>query len=293
LQYLGEAHFHEMHGVTPHASTSESAHAHGTIEERQAKRVIAEQYADFLKGRRFRCTLLCRAEANIEIVPRTAAVRGFYVASSLRPTSPESDLTDHSPVEFTGEHGKILEAANPLVKIAFAHLGAHYPQPVSFDELLDATNRRLAESKCEAIDKDAREKNAEMLCLMLLSAYSTSTVELLTHAPKFVIEAGAKPCASRLARFEIERGNNLPNLRHDTVRVEGKLAAHLLSLLDGTRDRAALIGEMRSFISGIAARLDESGAHDEARNARLMLNDLPIALEQNLKHLARLALLVA
>jgi len=220
-------------------------------------------------------------------------VRGFHVASSLRPTSPESNLTDQTPVEFTGERGKLLETAHPLVKTAFAHLGALYPQAVSFNELLDATNRRLAGSNTEANENGAREENAEQLCVMLLSAYATSTVELFTHAPQFVIEAGEHPRASRLARFEIERGNNLSNLRHDTVRVEGTLAAHLLSLLDGTRDRAALLGEMRSYISDIAARLDENGTHDEAQNARRMLDDLPVALEQNLKHLARLALLVA
>lgn len=293
LQYLGEAHFHEMHGISAPTMKPESASSHSPHEEAQENRIITEQYADFLKGRRFRSTLLCRAATKIEIVPRINAVRDFYIATSMSTSSPESSLLDLTPVEFKGKRGEILETAHPLVKIAFSHLGARYPQAVSFDELLGATNRRLATSNTKANDECALEENAEKLCIMLLNAYATSTIELLTQAQEFVLEAGEHPCASRLARFELESGNDLSNLRHNTVRVEGKLAAQLLSLLDGTRDRAMLLDEMRLYISDNAARLDENGEHDEAQNARRMLDDLPIALEQNLKHLARLALLVA
>lgn len=60
----------------------------------------------------------------------------------------------------------------------------------------------------------------------------------------------------------------MPIKRHTTVRVEGELERRLLGLLDGTRDRAALLRD-----------LDLPGFGPEQ-------------LEENLARLARLGLLV-
>jgi hypothetical protein len=66
------------------------------------------------------------------------------------------------------------------------------------------------------------------------------------------------------------------NLRHASVRIEDDLGRRLVTLLDGTRDRAALTAELRSFLS-------DRGATVPA--------DLPDALDRSLDGLARLALL--
>ena len=69
----------------------------------------------------------------------------------------------------------------------------------------------------------------------------------------------------------------MTNLRHATVRIEDDLGRRLVTLLDGTRDRAALATELR-------AALVERGAP--------VPDDLEAGLERSLQGLARLALLV-
>jgi hypothetical protein len=66
------------------------------------------------------------------------------------------------------------------------------------------------------------------------------------------------------------------NLRHTRVRIEDDLGRRLVTLLDGTRDRAALAAELRAFL---ADRGDPVPA------------DLPVALDRSLQGLARMALL--
>ena len=40
----------------------------------------------------------------------------------------------------------------------------------------------------------------------------------------------------------------MTNLRHASVRIEDDLGRRLVTLLDGTRDRAALAAELRTFL---------------------------------------------
>ena len=40
----------------------------------------------------------------------------------------------------------------------------------------------------------------------------------------------------------------MTNLRHTSVRIEDELGRRLVTLLDGTRDRAALAAELRAFL---------------------------------------------
>jgi hypothetical protein len=89
--------------------------------------------------------------------------------------------------------------------------------------------------------------------------------------------AGETPPASALARHQATTGDLVTNLRHATVRIEDDLGRRLVTLLDGTRDRAALVADLR--------------AHLAARGEELSDEDLSAGLEASLQGLARLALL--
>jgi hypothetical protein len=73
------------------------------------------------------------------------------------------------------------------------------------------------------------------------------------------------------------RGDLVTTLRHESLRLADHLGLRLLLLLDGTREREALIDEMAKMIEGEKASLPES---------------LPLQLEQKLAELGRLALLL-
>jgi hypothetical protein len=60
----------------------------------------------------------------------------------------------------------------------------------------------------------------------------------------YATEPGKQPRASALARLQARQGADVTSLRHENVRVEEAAARHLLVLLDGTRDRAAILAEL-------------------------------------------------
>ncbi len=57
--------------------------------------------------------------------------------------------------------------------------------------------------------------------------------------------AGEKPCASPLVRYQAANGQSpVTTLSHRAIEIEGEDARRMLTLLDGTRDRAALCSAM-------------------------------------------------
>jgi SAM-dependent methyltransferase len=147
--------------------------------ELAADPIAREQYLDFFKGRMFRQTLLCHAEAERR-APTPDVVRGMLAASpTLKP--------------FAGVWPRAL--------------------PVADDEAM-------------------------------LRAYVTGEVQLHVWAPALPAEPPERPLASALARLQAARGTQLTNLWHGSVEVPDELGRRLITLLDGTRDRAALLREL-------------------------------------------------
>src|SRR5205823_8111828 len=123
------------------------------------------------------------------------------------------------------------------------------------------------------------------LAEILLHAYSAGLVELRVHIPRFALEPGERPVASRLARWQIDKGDTrVMTLLHGNSEVKDPLGRQLIRLLDGTRDRAALRQELAAFIrTQLPAGPDLQAA----------LERLPASLEKSLVTLARQALLEA
>jgi SAM-dependent methyltransferase len=176
--------------------------------------VTREQYLDFFKGRMFRQTLLCRADAERR-EPAPAAVRGMLATSAARPAAPVGP----GRVEFRGPHGATLTTDHDGLKAALVRLGDASPRALPVAELTDE------EAVCEA----------------LLRAHAVNLVQLHVWAPALAAEPPERPVASALARWQAARGSQITNLWHATVEVPDELGRRLITLLDGTHDRAALL----------------------------------------------------
>jgi hypothetical protein len=140
-----------------------------------------------------------------------------------------------------------------LVADVFAELDSHRPRTLGFDELrerLGVERGALAEA---LLDGFRRER-------------------LIPHAGplRAASEVGERPVASRLARWQAAQGPELTSLAYTTVRMEEPAARLLITLLDGTLDRAGIRAELK-------ARTD------------LELSDSD--LDDNLNELARLFLM--
>jgi SAM-dependent methyltransferase len=266
LQYLGEADFSEMQdqGFTPEAREILAAI------ERERGRIAREQYMDFLKARQFRQTLLCRADARIGPMPTAPAVRRLLISANLRAESPAPNLSAGVVERFIGPRNAVIQIDMPIVKAAFVELGSVWPDRLTFDELAARAARRLraASPPRRLVARAARrpgrpapavapagaatsddEPGREMLASALFASYSSALVELHAWKPSFVLQAGDRPTLSPLARLQLAQDDVrfVTTLLHGVVFVESPLARQSLRLLDGTRDRATLLSELRTW----------------------------------------------
>jgi SAM-dependent methyltransferase len=251
LQYLAEADFFEMQtGVTAEPVAEALLGVQDPIRR--------EQYLDFLKGRMFRQTLLCGAEQELDRTPRPLALERLAVSTPARRAGegePDGNVT------FEGPTGSTLTTDHPLVVDALERVGRAWPAAVWVREI--------------GAGASAAERRA--LCDALLRSYAANLVQLHAYPPSVTTTPGERPRASALARHQAGTGHMVTNLRHAAVRIEDDLGRRLVALLDGSRDRAGLMAELRTF-------LDEGGEE-------LSEEDLRDGLSASLEGLARLALL--
>jgi methyltransferase-like protein len=235
--------------------------------------IARQQYLDFVKCRAFRQTLLCRGAVrpNHDFPPERAC--GMRVAGEIRTESARPDLHSRKAEIFHGPKKSEIETDRPLVKVAFAKLGALWPECLHFGELLAHSTAAPGRAGGEETVRATAE-----LASALMQAHEVGFVEFRTHKPRFVIEPGARPRASALAQFQLAHGDRVTSLLHQVVQVQDSLGRELLRLMDGTRDRAALAAELGKLIG-----------NEDPDPAQTVT---PEKLAENLRKLARLGLVV-
>ncbi len=198
LQYVGEADLYEMFDHR------------GVLDWLGDRLLEREQYLDFLKVRRFRHSLLCRAEIPLRRDFSPARMEEFLFSSPARA----------SGEKWEGANRVCIQAGGAVSAVASA-LGEMYPLPVSFDDLEPyAGSRRALE---------------EILFSMVTGGFA----EL--HVYDFPCAEGVnlRPTASAVARTQARESRLVTNLCHLVVELD-EAGQQLLPLLDGSRDRSAL-----------------------------------------------------
>jgi hypothetical protein len=265
LQYLAEADFFDMQGHGFSASVMQALDDLGDDDL-----IATEQYLDFLRGRAFRQTLLCHQRVSLDRSVQPERVMDLYVASPVQTNTPAAALGSDAPEEFRGSTGAVMTTNHPVSKAALRELGDWWPQALHFPELLARARSRIGATGGD-LGSDADE-DARVLGGVLVGAYAAGLIELHAHPLPFVRHVSAKPLASPLARRQLRDGTIVTNLRHTSVRMDDQRGRDLLELLDGTRDRAALL----------EARAGDDNGGDAGRE-----------LERDLARMADLALLMA
>ena len=285
--FLGHAIHHGLHFLSEAeclvpVSRALSDEAREQLRPLENDRVLLEQYLDFLEGRRFRQTLLCRPGRGEKL--DTARLDQLWVTCRALPSSQQTSLTDSAPLEFHGTKKSEMRASTPATKAALLELTSRPGEAMPFPALLAATRTRLERA---GITPEADFDAA--LRLYFCRGYLPGMIEFawgpLTSTPT----VPAKPRAHSLAAWLLQR--DAPSVLSYTggfVEVKGALGRKLLSLLDGTRDHAALVAEMRSFLVAIHADAQARGTVANAPSP----DDpaLEEQLQRSLKGLAQLCL---
>jgi methyltransferase-like protein/protein-L-isoaspartate O-methyltransferase len=247
-----------------------------------ADAVAKEQYLDFLRCRAFRQTLLCHHDAKVSRSPLLERMPDFaYSLGNVTVTSGSWDaVRSPKPVELQTAAGAV-QSADPGVKAVCKVLSTGAPLALSFAAL----RQQCAEQLGRAAEAELQE-----LPELLLALWHGGVVQAHSLAPPVVTAPGERPTASPVARCQVKHGfMQLTNLRHAGVSVRDPLARQLLLLLDGTRDRQALVDQLVDIVRATVAK--ETGhplQQDPAATRAALANDL----DKNLTALAKLALLV-
>lgn len=245
LRYLGETQ------LTTMFTGNFSHEVQRALESVANDQVQGEQYLDFLRNRTFRATLLVHEDQipNWNITP--AALHNLHLSTSAKINLPAGDALSNSIMNYQTSSGITLSVSSPPVKVAMQIFAEHWPSTISFAELNRLVNERL-----ERADDDS-----ESLAIALLKAYiSSDFLELRTH-PITAARAGDKPMALPSVRVRLSLGQSTAaTFRHELFRPSDTMRK-ILPLLDGTRDRAAILDQLTEM--ALAGEITvQSGGHD-------------------------------
>ncbi len=249
LQFVGEAGSNELRPgkLSPEVMRKMD-------ELKGAKEVVREQYKDFIRGSGFRQTLLCHKE--IELAPDLLVERipKLYASCDAAPQE-NSGGGDGEATLFRRPGGSELETTHPLIGAALKSLWSHWPAAVSFEALL-ATARVAATSKAVALSES---NEGEILAEALTRAYRAGFLQMHVFPHQVANTISDRPSTSRLARFQLERGESATSPLHVLMKFPDPLSRRLVQLLDGTRNQEMLARELVEFVRSGRGKLSENG----------------------------------
>jgi methyltransferase-like protein len=231
---------------------------------------------DFVTGRTFRRSLLCRAEAPIDLTKRVEAVAELYVGLRGEETEPSADADERAPGVrvFRTPEGARLGTSSPFLLAAFDELLAASPRVVHFRDLVAGIRRRLDGA---ALDEDVAELPAT-----LLKMADAGMLGFVSARSDLATRPGERPVASALARWEASQRLPVTNRLHLMENLP-PIGLFLLAYLDGTRDRKQLVGEVQRALDD--GRMSTSTRPDASQIAAVV--------DDSLERLASSALLIA
>ena len=253
LAYLAEAHPEKMMPGNYHPKVAEYLD-----EKCGGDQLLVEQYLDFVADRTFRESLLVHAECapRIRYTPHRHRYRRLHIAARLPPADGQTRL-DHSHQEFLYSDTATLFTNDPGIKAALDALSARWPWTLSWQELVEAVRARLVSAGSHPSDKlpDHIDGLVEVLILQGQARFRLDPVlPESAHGPLRLGET-----ARRMA--ELTRGKSDAstfNPWHETLTLS-PVDSQLLPLLDGTRDRLALLEALLTIDGEDLLRIERDG----------------------------------
>ena len=214
LNYVAEAHY----------ATMQSGHLPATMQSALAPLQLefarTQQFMDVLFQRWLRNSLLSRAP----IAPGRSIRAGVIAdcALGLRMTVDVGgiNLAPGIPMQFTGVHGLVLEAREPVEKAVLTVLASVFPERLTFPRLGAMMNQSLAEAGLLC----AQDYSA--LHAFLHRLFALDALDVMLCGDGAWLGKNAKPSLSPLMRYQAERDLPLTNRWHEPVALtpEGKRA---------------------------------------------------------------------
>lgn len=218
-------------------------------------RVEREQYLDFAVCRRFRQSVLCRAESENVLAwtpQRATTMQAAASLSLMRAAANAKPLLNPLRLNVDAAEAATLQGV--------------------LERLLEVAPRALPVAELES--RFRPNTGDRTFAAMIADAFVADEILLHLHAPRVAEIAGERPLASPVARWQARRGTTVTNLEHEPMQLADAPPRAVLALLDGRRDNDALDAAV-----GPALELDDPAA----RRRRI---------DQYVRQFARLGLLI-
>lgn len=234
-----------------------------------------QQYLDFARGRHFRRCLLVREEVQLHRALGWQTLLPLRVAAPIVVQATPQALCDGSEVAFSRDDGQ-LATESPLLKQLLWHVGAAWPAEVSFEALVAQA--------LDALGSPVTLEEARRIAGRDLLNCAASGFVDLRLTPRPVGQPGPTPRACPVTRLQAARGQErVTTLLHEPLETDTTMRA-LLCLLDGTRDRGAVIDALLASPTLLPEPLAALCAGQDTAEGRLALSKL---YDQTLAHMAR------
>lgn len=243
-----------------------------------------EQYSDFLSRRTFRQSLLTRAGTNLgwnfspEIVTRLR-FSGQFVESRAG--------DENGAAIFKSLHGNThpqFSTAHRLSREALRHLSEHWPQALSFQELLDAGRQEMHGQPPSQDDINALSASLTRLGMLEMASF------FLEPWP-FTAQISTHPAVSPLARHQSKKGRRLTTQSHFCEQLGNTpLQSEIIAMLNGQNTPADIADKMAHALVAARQQINVHGRQiRDKKGFAAFIHELVMEL---LPKLARAGLLV-
>jgi SAM-dependent methyltransferase len=188
-----------------------------------------EQMLDFARARKYRETLLCRADR---------VVRRDYPAEHLGRLMFASRATSSAGAKagatvFTLPGGIKMESNHPAAVGLMGELERAWPRALGLEEL---------ESRLAGTGFALHADGAGLLTKLAVSKF----IELRAWSAPVAAEISMRPRASAYSRLEARSCPHATTLLHSLINLDDPVSRGFLALLDGTRDRGEIAAALRA-----------------------------------------------
>jgi methyltransferase-like protein/SAM-dependent methyltransferase len=209
--------------------------------------VLVEQYIDFVVNRMFRESLLVHTEREPQVRynPDRRRFRDLHIAAWLPPADEPTRL-DNSRQEYREADGATLFTNDPGIKAALDALSDHWPWTMSRHELVDAVRARLVSAGLTP-SNTIGDIVDNLMGVLILQGQARYRLHPVAPEP---VSAPLRLDETARRLVELTSGDSQAstfNIWHETHMLS-PLDRHLLPLLDGTRDRDALLDALRGIV---------------------------------------------
>jgi SAM-dependent methyltransferase len=223
--FTGHAARHGLHYVAEaHYATMQSAHLPATMQSALSPLRLefarTQQFMDVLFQRWLRNSLLSRAPVAPGRSIRVGVIADCALGLRMTVDVGSINLAPGIPMQFTGIHGLVLEAREPVEKAVLTVLASSFPERLPFPRLCAMMNQSLAEAGLPCV------QDYSVLHAFLHRLFALDALDVMLCGDGVWLGKNAKLSLSPLMRYQAEHDLPLTNRWHEPVALtpEGKRA---------------------------------------------------------------------